>query len=204
MQYKDQLVLTGEINNVGEAVMVNVPQSYRLGVELSGGFRLIPEMLDFSFTATVSRNKIKNFTQYIDQYDEDWNFTGQQANDLGTTNLSFSPSLLGTGSLIFRPLKDLRLSWNSKYVGEQFIDNTSNENRKLNDYLIHGITADYTVRTKVIREIGFQINVSNLFSRKYETNAWVYPWLVGTNYYEVNGYFPQALINFLAGITLKI
>lgn len=204
MQYKDQLVLTGEINNVGEAVMVNVPRSYRLGVELSGGILLIPGMLDLSFTATVSRNKIKNFIQYIDQYDEDWNFTGQQANDLGTTNLSFSPSLLGSGSLIFKPLKDMKLTWNSKYVGEQFIDNTSSDNRKLSDYLIHGITADYTVKTKVFSEIGFQVTVSNLFSRKYETNAWVYPWLVGTTYNEVNGYFPQALINFLAGITLKI
>ena len=204
MDYRNQLVLTGEINNVGEAVMVNVPHSFRQGVEISAMVKLFSGKLLWNISTTISRNKIRDFRQYIDLYDADWNFLGQQINSLGTTDLSFSPWLTAGSVITFKPAEQFSISLNSKYTGRQYIDNTSNEGRSLGGYFLNGIGAAYTVKTKLIEEIGFNLAVNNLFNVKYESNAWIYPYYVGESYQEYNGYFPQAMINFLFGITLKI
>lgn len=204
MKYKNQLVLTGEINNVGEAIMVNVPDSYRTGIELTVSASVIREKLDISITATLSRNKIKRFVQFIDQFDSNWNPLGQKTIELGTTDLSFSPSLLGSGMVTYKPVRNLSLSLQSKYVGNQYIDNTADKDRMLGDYFVHGIIGSYHFRTRLFSEIALNVSVNNLFSRKYETNGWVYPYLFEGRYQEYNGYFPQALIHFLAGLTLKL
>lgn len=203
MRYRDQLVLTGEINNVGEAVMVNVPNSYRLGIELSAGIDLFKK-LSWSVSATFSRNRILSFTEYVDDYDADWNFTGQTATPLGETNLSFSPDILAGSIITWKPVTNLVLSLNSRYVGKQYIDNTGNDSRSLDGYFVHGFTAGYTVKTRLIREIGFNLTLNNLFSYRYSSNAWVYQYNYDNTHYESSGYFPQALINFLFGISLKI
>ncbi len=204
MNYKDQLVLTGEINNVGEAVMVNVPHSYRAGIELSAGVDFFRKKLRWNVNATFSRNKIKDFTQYVDVYYPIQKSEGQKAIYLGETDLSFSPGVILGSVVSYKPLPQLSFSLNSKYVGRQYIDNTGNAGRSLQPYLVHGITAGYTVRPGIFREICFNLTVNNIFRRKYETNAWVYPYYVGEQYNESNGFFPQALVNFLFGISLKI
>ena len=107
-------------------------------------------------------------------------------------------------TLIYKPLKNLSVSWNSRYIGRQYIDNTSNRERSLNDYFVNGLAASYAVHPRWMKEIGFALTINNIFSSKYESNAWVYPYLQGGTYYESNGYFPQALINCLLGIVLKI
>ncbi len=203
MDYSRQLVLTGEINSVGEAIMVNVPHSYRLGIEISAGIDIIKK-LHLDMTATFSRNKIRDFTQYIDEYDSVWNFKGQQSNYLGKTDLSFSPNILCSGTLTYKPVKNLSFSWNSRYVGSQYIDNTSTKGRSLHDYFVNGLGAAWAIHPRWMKEIAFNLTVSNLFSAKYESNAWVYPYLQNGSYYEQNGYFPQAPLNFLFGISLKI
>ncbi len=202
MSYHNQLVLTGEINNVGEAIMVNVPKSYRLGVELSANLRLFKK-LEWNANLTLSRNKIKDFISYIDLYDST-GFIGQMQEDLGLTDLSFSPNILAGSTITYKPVTSLSLSLISKYVGRQFIDNTSNKNRSLNPYFIHGLAASYAVKVKPFNEISLHFMVNNLFNSKYETNAWVYQYYYDHQYGEANGYFPQALINFLIGITFKI
>ncbi|MCX6306970.1 MAG: TonB-dependent receptor [Bacteroidetes bacterium] len=204
MAYRDQLVLTGEINNVGEAVMVNVPHSYRAGLEISASAGFFRKKLLLTVNATLSRNRIRDFTQYIDQYDTTWTPQGQDTIYLGETDLSFSPNVILGGVLTYKPLVGLSFSLNSKYVGPQYIDNSSNASRSLEGYLVHGFGATYTVKTKIFGEVGFNLAINNLFNRKYETNAWVYPYYVGSTYNEANGYFPQALINFLFGISVKI
>jgi iron complex outermembrane receptor protein len=93
---------------------------------------------------------------------------------------------------------------NSKYIGRQFIDNTSNAGRSLNGYFINGFGVMYGLKTKIFKEIGLSLTINNLFNQKYESNAWVYPYYQGDVYNEYNGYFPQALINFLFGLSLKI
>ena len=204
MDYRNQLVLTGEINNVGEAVMVNVPHSYREGIEISAAMEFFRKKLAWNLNATFSSNKIKDFVQYTDLYDAGWNYIGQQQTSLGKTDLSFSPGITAGSVLSFKPIRDITLSLTSKYVGRQYIDNTSNEDRALKGYFINGFAATYTLRTRLFEEIGFNLAINNIFNQKYESNAWIYPYYLDGTYHEYNGYFPQALINFLAGITVKI
>jgi iron complex outermembrane receptor protein len=203
MNYVNQLVLTGKINSVGEAVMTNVPHSYRAGIEITAGANVF-KWLKWDITSTLSMNKIKDFTEFTDVYDASWNLSGQQSQYLGKTNISFSPSIILQDNLTFIPVKNLLLMLTSRYIGKQFIDNTSDNSRVLNAYFVNNVTAGYTIRTRVIKEIGFSLAINNIFSNKYETNAWIYPYYQGGTLYESDGYFPQALINFLFGITLKV
>ncbi|MFZ4523398.1 MAG: TonB-dependent receptor [Bacteroidales bacterium] len=204
MDYKNQLVLTGEINNVGEAVMVNVPHSYRAGIEVSASAEFFKKKFLVSVNATLSRNKISNFTHYLDQYDSNWTSLGQDTLHLGETDLSFSPNIILGSILTYKILSGLSFSLNSKYIGKQYIDNTSNDERSLKGYFVNGLSANYTVKSSLFEEIGFNIAVNNLFNATYETNAWVYPYTLGGVYNEMNGYFPQASINFLVGISVKL
>jgi iron complex outermembrane receptor protein len=203
MNYLNQLVLTGKINSVGEAIMTNVPHSYRTGIEITAGANVC-RWLKWDITSTLSMNRIRDFTEYTDVYDASWNLVGQQHRFLGKTDLSFSPAIILQNNLTFIPVKNLAITLTSRYIGKQFVDNSSNNDKVLNPYLVNNITAGYTIRTKWIKEIGFNLAVNNIFSNKYETNAWVYPYYMEGKLYEENGYFPQALINFLFGITLKV
>ena len=204
MSYHNQLILTGQINNVGEAIMVNVPHSYRAGIELSAGLDLLQKKLQINANATFSRNRILNFTEYVDTYDPDWTPKGQDTIHHGETGLSFSPNVIVNGIITYNPYRNLSISLNSRYIGRQYIDNTSNINRSLHDCFVTGAILAYTVKAKIFREIGFNLTINNIFSQKYETNGWVYPYYIGNQYKEDNGYFPQAPVNFLFGISLKI
>ncbi len=203
MDYTDQLVLTGEINNVGEAIMVNVPKSYRAGIEVSAGISLWKKVR-WDVHGTFSLNKIRDFTEYVDDYDSAWNFTGQTSRNLGTTDLSFSPGILVGSILTYKPVKGLSWSLFSNYVGKQYIDNTSSDERSLHAYFVNNLRLAYSFKLKPFREIGIILMFSNLFNRRYETNAWIYRYNYANQAYDVNGYFPQALINYMVGITLKL
>lgn len=206
MNYKDQLVLTGKINNVGTAIMTNVPESYRTGLEFSAAWQ-INKILSWNANATFSQNKIKNFTEYVDN----WNYWDNPASQpyqyskyLGTTNISFSPDIIAGSILSLKPIEGFSTSWTSKYVGRQYIDNTSNISRSLNPYWINNLRFDYTFHTHLIKQVGLMLSINNVFNVKYETNAWVYRYYYNGKESEMNGYFPQAGINFMAGISLKL
>ena len=203
MKYHNQLVLTGQINDVGEAIMVNVPESYRAGIEITAGADIF-KWLDWNVTSTFSMNKIEKFTEYTDSYDSAWNFTGQIMQDHGESDLSFSPGIILTNLFNFKPVKNLTIRLTSKYVGRQYLDNTSNKDRSLDPYFINGISVGYFIKIKPFENIGFHLLVNNIFSEKYESNGWVYPYYQNGSLYEENGYFPQAPVNFLFGITLRI
>ncbi len=203
MDYKDQLVLTGQINDVGEAIMANVPKSYRAGIEVTGG-ATIWRWLKWDFVGTLSINRILDFTEYVDTYDTAGHYTGQVQNSLGRTDLSFSPWLLFTNTFTVIPFRNFSLALVSKYVGLQYIDNTSSRDRSLHPYFLNGFTAGYTIKTNILKEIGFTLQVNNLFSVKYESNAWVYRYYVDGKEAESNGYFPQAPVNVFVGIIVKI
>ena len=203
MSYTNQLALTGEINKVGEVIMVNVPHSYRLGIELTAGLELFKK-LQWNITATFSKNVIKDFTSYIDTYDSNGAFSGQVSEYLGETDLSFSPNFIFGSELIYKPLPSLSLSLISKYIGRQYIDNTSDKSRSLDGYFVNNFSASYSVKIRHLKEIGFNILINNIFNQKYESNAWVYQYYYDQVHYEESGYFPQALINVLIGITIRI
>ncbi len=198
MNYRDQLVLTGEINDVGAPIMVNVDDSYRAGIELQAAVQ-ITGSIRWSANATFSRNKISDFTEYVDN----WDTGGQEAFDLGTTDLAFSPEVVANSELRFEPVEHLGLSLNSAYVGQQYIDNSSSAERALDAYFVNNLKADYTFTTGLFNEITLHVLVNNLFNTMYESNAWVYSYILGGERYEMDGYFPQAGTNFMAGVNFK-
>jgi iron complex outermembrane receptor protein len=198
MYYHDQLVLTGAINDVGAPIMVNVPTSYRAGIELSAK-ALLSDKLKWEPTVTLSQNKINAFTEYID----DWDTWSQTAVNHTHTDLSFSPSITASSSLSWMILKGFNMSLISKFVGRQYIDNTQSSDRKLDPYFVNNLLINYTIKPGFCNEIGLSVMINNIFNQKYESNAWVYRYTYENVMQKLDGYFPQAGINFMAGISVK-
>jgi len=205
MDYNNQLVLTGKINNVGSAIRTNVADSYRAGVELSAALR-VTNWFKWDMNLAYSQNKIKNFTEYVDNWDY-WNDPSaepwQYEKNLGTTDISFSPNVVGSSNMAFTMVKNLHLNLVSNYVGRQYIDNTSNKERSLDPYFINNVRLSYTWFPGLVKSVDFILNLNNIFDNHYETNAWVYRYVYGGNEYEMNGYFPQAGFNVMGGIVVK-
>lgn len=199
MSYKNQLVLSGQQNDVGAYNRVNVPNSYRAGLELEAGVRLARQ-LRWNVNATVSRNKIRNFTEYLDNYD-----TGnQESHSYNQTDISFSPNVIAGSQLLFTPAKGLELGLLSKYVGKQYLDNTSNDSRKLNPYFTNDIRIIYTVKTKFAQDLVFTLLFNNVLNELYESNGASYPYISEGRVVNDNYYFPQAGRNFLAGVRIRL
>jgi iron complex outermembrane recepter protein len=199
MYYIDQLVLTGRINDVGDPVMENVDRSYRTGLELSAGVKLLRNLL-WDVNGTFSFNKILDFTEYIDNWDA---WPEQIINKPGTTDIAFSPSIIAGSIISWEPFKSFDISIYSKYVGKQFIDNTSSSERKLDPYFVNDLLIRYSLNFKSLKELGFSVKINNLTNSKYESNAWIYRYYSEDVYSFYDGYFPQAGINFLVGVDLK-
>ena len=198
MNYDNQLVLTGQINDVGSAVMENVKSSYRLGIELNAGLKF-NHQFSWKGNLTLSENKIKNFTEFVD----DWDTWGQKVNPLGTTDLAFSPNSVAFQQLTFAPCKHFSIAFESKYVGKQYIDNTSSNDRSLHSYIVHNLRSEFNFSTKYVRMVTLTLALNNLLNEKYETNAWVYRYVESGQYTKMDGYFAQAGINLMGGIALK-
>ena len=199
MLYQNQLILTGEINDVGAPIMTNVDDSYRAGIELMAGLKLT-EKLKWDVNLTLSKNKIKNFSEFVDDWD---NWPAQIENKLGTTDLAFSPEAIFNSRISWLAAKGLNIDLMSYSVSKQYIDNTSSNDRKLNDYFLNNLKVTYQVPQKLAKEVTLHLLVNNLFDVDYENNAWVYSYMLGGERFAMDGYFPQAGINFLAGLNIK-
>jgi iron complex outermembrane recepter protein len=198
MDYKDQLVLTGKINNVGDPVMVNVPESYRTGIEIITSLK-ISSQIELDANISVSRNRISDFTEWVDNWD-----TGEQVSDyLGETDISFSPSVISGAELKFSPVRMLQLAITSKYVSKQYIDNTSSEDRMLNPWFVNHLRAEIKLPFGFVKNTRLRLNVLNIFDQKYESNAWVYRYYEGGQQYSIDGYFPQAGRHYMVSINLR-
>lgn len=199
MYYRNQLVLTGKINDVGDPVMENVPVSYRAGLELMAGSMITP-WLDWNANLTLSTNKIKDLTEYVD----DWgNWPEQIVNELGTTDISFSPQVIFNNKFDIEPARNLHVLIISKYVGKQYIDNTSDDSRSIDPYFINDLQVSYSIQPSFLEELAFTLRVNNLLDVEYETNAWVYRYYYEGNYDKLDGFYPQAGIHVLAGINMR-
>ncbi|MCR9062977.1 MAG: TonB-dependent receptor [Cytophagales bacterium] len=198
MNYKDQLVLTGAINNVGESIRVNVPESYRAGVEFQAAQQLGSKLL-INANLTLSQNKIKNFTEVVVSYDGE---TPNAVNQYQDTDIAFSPSVIAGGSVSFMPANGLEIALLPKYVGKQYLDNTSNENRVIDPFFVNDLRFNYTLNPSWAKEIGFSFLVNNLFNTEYESNGYTYSYLYYGQITE-NFLYPQAGTNFLAAVKLK-
>ena len=197
MHYNNQLILTGQINDVGAAIMTNVDQSYREGIELMAGVKFLKNF-NWNVNATLSRNKINNFTEYV----EDWDNGGLITNVVGKTDLAFSPSVTANSVITYKPGNKFEVSLLSNYVGSQYIDNTANNDRKLDAYFVSNLKLDYTLKQKLFKELKFNLLINNIFNEVYESNAWVYSYFYGGQRNKMDGYFPQAGTNFMVSMNV--
>ena len=213
MKYKDQLVLNGKVNEIGEPLTSNVPDSYRTGIELTAGVRLLP-CLDWNGNLTLSRNKIKNYTEYVTVYDSDWNpEPEQQADYYGTTDISFSPGVIANSLFTFK-YKSFTAGLHSNYVGKQYLDNTGRtdanqteslkKERSIDAYFVNNLRLSYDFG----KRLSVNLSVNNIFNEKYETNGWLWSCYYrqtdgNPEPYTEKSYFPQAGIHLLANIQLR-
>ncbi len=203
MKYKNQLVLTGQVNDVGAYTRTNVENSYRQGIEAEYLFKIIKQ-LTWMANATYSQNKVEKFEEYVDEFDDVYNYIGQRHNTYNTaTDLAFSPDLVASSTIVLEPIKNLKLSFISKYVSKQYLDNTSNESRKLNAFFVNNIRMNYAIHTKLVREIGVVVSLNNIFNQQYESNGYTYSYAYDGKPVTENFYYPQAAFNFMAGLSFK-
>jgi len=205
MNYKNQLILTGEINDVGAYNRTNVAKSYRMGVELEAGY-LVLKNLSLTGNVSLSTNKIQAFNEYLDNYDN-YDSNGNMIQTViahTNTDIAFAPSVIAYFGISYEPIKHLELNWLSKYVGQQYLDNTSNAVRKLDAYFISNITANYTFKLKGVKELKVGLLVNNVFNYLYENNGYTFGYISGGKTIRENYYFPQAGRNFLLRVTIGI
>ena len=198
MNYKDQLVLTGQINDVGAYSRTNIPKSYRAGVELQGGYKF-NSWMNASSNLAISKNKVQNFTEYIDDYDNG----GQKINNYSSTDIALSPNIVGGAIINFLPTKKLELSLLSKYVSKQYLDNTQNNSRVLDAFFVQDLRVIYTFKKKLPKEINIIAQINNILNTKYEPNGYTYNYFYGGELSVNNYYFPMAGTNFMIGVNVK-
>tara|TARA_Y100000385_G_scaffold87177_1_gene89709 strand:- start:21296 stop:23458 length:2163 start_codon:yes stop_codon:yes gene_type:complete len=199
MQYNEQLVLTGAIDDVGAPVRTNSGDSYRLGLEIEAAY-LISDAFTVQPALTLSSNKNKQTFSQVDG----------ELKDFGTTNISFSPDVVASNAFIYSPSKKLSLSLLTKFVGEQYMGNTDTETSKLDSYFVNDLNVSYQWNPKsIFSSVVVSALINNLFNEEYVSNGfyytydddWSVPGQIST--IEGAGYYPQATRNFLVGLSLK-
>lgn len=203
MQYKNQLVPTGKVNDVGAYTRMNVPKSYRAGVELQAAYTAT-NWIQVAANFTLSTNKIKSYTQYFDNYDADWNPLDQISQTYKNTTIAFSPATTGSAVISLFPFKDFECSFLSKQAGKQYLDNTEDENKVLNSYFTEDIRLIYTKKLKTIKEVQLMLNVNNIFNKKYEPNGYTYSYYLDATLTNDNYFMPMASTNFMLSINFKL
>ena len=203
MDYKDQLVVTGQLSDTGNALSVNVPDSYRMGIELQGALRPV-NWFDWQINATFSRNRIKNFVEYI--YEDEW--TNPISIDCGNTPIAFSPDLMLHNSFNFH-VRGFEAALTSRYVSSQYMNNAKSAEAKLDSYFVSDLALAYTFRNiPSVKALRAGFTIYNIFNEKYFNNGYA-----GAGYtvndkgekeiYRYAGYAAQAPINVMATISLK-
>ena len=181
MYYRDQLILTGNLDNVGNPIRSNSEKSYRLGLEVEASFKVSEQVL-IRPNFTLSQNK-----------NLDLNVLG---NNVGTKDISYSPAFIAANGIFYSPMKSFQIGWLSKYVGSQYLNNIESTEAKLADYFVNDLNIAYEIKPKsVFQSIVITGMVNNIFNKLYISNGYMYDI---TPYY-----YPQAGIHFLSGITLK-
>jgi iron complex outermembrane receptor protein len=198
MNYKDQLILTGKLNDVGAYTRINVPDSYRRGVEAEAAWAPLKD-ITLSGNVTVSDNKIKTFDEYLYNYDDGSMVLFVHKN----TDIAFSPSLTFSGVLSYTLLRHFTVENVWHYVGEQFLDNTSDKARMLDAYMTDDVFLSYHIATKDIKDIALKLAIYNVSGELYSSNGAAYPAMAGGSIVNDNWLYPQAGMNWMAGVSLK-
>jgi iron complex outermembrane recepter protein len=199
MQYKNQLVLVGNVNDVGAYTRTNIDNSYRAGIEIFGAAAL-NKSISIASNITLSKNKVKNFTEVIDNYDN-----GSTSTNFYTeSDISFSPNIISSFVANITPIKNATITITSKYVGKQYLDNTSNNNRKLNEFFTQDARVAYTLQGKNNSEVNFYLQGNNIFSKLYEPNGYTSSYILSGALVTENYYFPMAPANIVFGVNIKL
>lgn len=206
MEYKNQLVATGKISPVGYVIKENIPDSYRRGLELAAAWQAVT-WLRMDANLTLSKNKLKNFTAYIDTYDNpnDWNSVEQTRVHYSKSNLTLSPEIIGMAMLTVNPCKTISLSLNGKYVGKQYMDNSSSAIAEVPSYFVAGFHAGKDFKLKNNSALQLSFTVDNLFNHKYYSYGWIAQsrFADGSAPVFARGVYAQAEINFIAKVAYK-
>ena len=199
MLYDEQLILTGEIDDVGNPKRTNSGSSYRIGLEIENRIN-ISELFSFETNLTLSSNKNKNIFSMVD---------GALYN-YGKTNISFSPSFVGSNAIIYQPSEKISLSLLSKYVGKQYMGNTDQPNSILESYFVNDLNITYSLQPeKIFQSISINFLINNILNKEYISNGYYYTyddtWSVPGQIKTLDGagYYPQATRNFLAGLVFE-
>lgn len=206
MDYQDQLAINGQLNEVGQAIRINIPESYRLGLELSSK-AVLSSKLSIEGNATFSQNRVERFTEFVDEYDAAFNFVGQRQIVREDTDLAFSPDIIAGGGFtytVFENKKGERLSanWQTKYVGQQFVDNSSDEDNVVNAYSFTNLRIKYRLAPQWMKSIEVTLMARNIFNQLFEANAYSYRYYFDGNQTVDQWVYPQAGANFLLGVNL--
>lgn len=196
MAYTNQLVVTGAVNDVGGAVRTNVDKSFRRGIELSLNWQA-SKQFSLSPNITLSQNKIDAFTDVVIDYG-DFSFVEEGKSD---TDIAYSPNIIFGNRMSYQLSDDCNFALLSKYVGKQFLDNTSNDSRIIDSYFVNDLVASYSIKNKIAKEINLKLVVNNILSERYSSNGYTFSYIFGDLITE-NFYYPQATRHFLLGLDI--
>ena len=203
MEYNNQLITTGEVNDVGAYIRENVKKSRRFGVE----FTNVLNTKDFyvNSSLSISRNLVYNFNETLYDYGADFSQYNIIENKYVITDLAFSPGVLLNNHFEWKANKFLSFILNSKYVGKQYLDNTSNEKRVLKDFLINDFKIQTNLTNNVFNNLFFKIEINNIFNVKYSSNGYTFGYYGGMDYEVRENYFyPQATRNIMFSVSIEI
>jgi iron complex outermembrane receptor protein len=197
MGYKNQLALSGKINDVGGYSRINIPKSYRAGIEIEGSVD-IASWINWSMNITLSLNKIKKFTEYVD----DRTNGGQKAIEWKNTDLALSPNRIIGSQFTVKATKQLSVLFLTKYVGRQYLDNTQTTSRSINPYLINDIIVQYNIPAKSFKNCNLALMVNNIGNQYYTSNGYSFSGIIDNSRRDFNFVYPQAGTNYLARIEI--
>ena len=203
MHYRDQLVQTGEVSDIGEALTTNIPVSYRAGVELTAACAPTP-WLSVEGNAALSRNRLKDFDEYVEDWDRD-----VAVIHYDDAALAYSPDAILNGFVNVH-YKNFRAQWHTGFVGRMYLDNTENADRSLPAYSLSDLSLGYTLKLgKFLKEIDFGVEGNNLFNARVAQSGWVYSAICASGghtndkrYYQI-GFMPVAGLTVLGHVSLR-
>jgi iron complex outermembrane receptor protein len=196
MNYKNQLVNTGAKNSVGYDLMTNVDKSYRRGIEISTHFKP-HKRLSWKLNLTYNNSVIKDYKQTVSEYDADYKNKRKTTLNYGDVQTSYSPEFVGNSIINFDISDNLNFQFISKYIGEQYFDNTESSDRKIDAYFVNDINITYGFRPFGIRGFKLQASLNNVFNQEYESNAYGGFDIVAGKEQTWSYYFPQAKSNYM-------
>jgi iron complex outermembrane receptor protein len=203
MEYKNQLITTGELNDVGGYIRTNAKKSRRVGVEISN--RIIIKKFNISSSLTLSKNFVYNFNEVLYDYGSNFNQYNIIKNTYLKSNIAFSPEIIGYNDIEYKALKNFTTSFKTKYVGKQYLDNTSNTNRSINSYLVNSLDVEARLNIKFLKKLFIKFSANNIFNKMYSSNGYTFGYYAGTDYEVRENYlYPQAGRNYMFSLNIKI